>query len=546
MSMRKLEIMVERGPKFAGVLDCLLQSLDPKHHKFITVQKLEEAHPPTNKVAVILYPLQVTVVLQKLALLQIEGVPNGRGCGVEFGVCSVSDVAVTKPSPPKPHAKGRRTIRAWMGKRMSVEEIRSAIIGGTNITFNFITMLVAGSIISAVGLATDSAIMVVASMLISPLMGPILAFTFGAAAGDRQMMWKGFRNELISCAIVLVCGLVLGVLFAPFGKEYRFPTNEMAGRGTISNIKMGLFFAVASGLVAGVSVTGGGINALVGVAISASLLPPVVNSGMMISYAYMGPWLFNVAEDATMIDTANATAAAYASRHCSLPTMLQECGIGAMSESYIYEYNVFPYSVQLAQAGDATAVARLLQEIAGRWVYSVDSKATLYIAQNSFLLYLMNVVVIFIITCGVFMAKNIFKVADAADSSHHAIITMRNQVRLDKNLAKLHSVRKKIKLETTVRRLSTSKGDGARPRGSLSRRKTMALLKQERELQKRSMSLLNAMDGAMKLKRQSAGADRSAMIVDEGDESADEGSNKAQAVASANVEVEVELGDAQA
>ena len=62
------------------------------------------------------------------------------------------------------------------------------------------------------------------------------------------MMWKGFRNELISCAIVLVCGLILGVLFAPFGKEYRFPTSEMAGRGTISNIKMGLFFAVASGL----------------------------------------------------------------------------------------------------------------------------------------------------------------------------------------------------------------------------------------------------------------------------------------------------------
>ena len=41
----------------------------------------------------------------------------------------------------------------------------------------------------------------------------------------------------------------------------------------------------AAGTVLGVSLTAAGGNALVGTAISAGLLPPIVNAGMMISYA---------------------------------------------------------------------------------------------------------------------------------------------------------------------------------------------------------------------------------------------------------------------
>lgn len=42
--------------------------------------------------------------------------------------------------------------------------------------------------------------------------------------------------------------------------------------------------AVASGAAAALGVSDRGVNSLVGVAISASLLPPVVNTGMCISY----------------------------------------------------------------------------------------------------------------------------------------------------------------------------------------------------------------------------------------------------------------------
>ena len=50
--------------------------------------------------------------------------------------------------------------------------------------------------IAAVGLVTNSSVTVVASMLVSPLMGPILAVTFGAKIRDLEMVTRGVRNEL--------------------------------------------------------------------------------------------------------------------------------------------------------------------------------------------------------------------------------------------------------------------------------------------------------------------------------------------------------------
>lgn len=41
------------------------------------------------------------------------------------------------------------------------------------------------------------------------------------------------------------------------------------------------------GIGVGISVTDGGINGLVGVAIAASLLPPICNAGMCISYGLL-------------------------------------------------------------------------------------------------------------------------------------------------------------------------------------------------------------------------------------------------------------------
>lgn len=126
--------------------------------------------------------------------------------------------------------------------------------------------------------------MIVASMLVSPMMGPILGFTFGTVVRDRDLFCGGLKAELVGVGLTLGVGVVLGFVLSPLCNFYDWPTNEMLSRGQAVNLLVGLAFAIPSGAGVALSVTGGGGNSLVGVAIAASLLPPVVNTGMCLAF----------------------------------------------------------------------------------------------------------------------------------------------------------------------------------------------------------------------------------------------------------------------
>ena len=77
-----------------------------------------------------------------------------------------------------------------------------------------------------------------------------------------------------------------------------WPTPEMASRTGWSCLVVGLAIAIPSGVGVAISVLGGNAGSMVGVAISASLLPPAVNTGLywamaMISYGFDDTSFFN-------------------------------------------------------------------------------------------------------------------------------------------------------------------------------------------------------------------------------------------------------------
>merc|ERR1719208_699637 len=87
--------------------------------------------------------------------------------------------------------------------------------------------------------------------------------------------------------ICILLGLVLGLLTVPWISLYggahdnfQFPTAEMISRGELRCLWVGVLIAVPSGAGVALSVLGGNAGSLVGVAISASLLPPAVNCGL--------------------------------------------------------------------------------------------------------------------------------------------------------------------------------------------------------------------------------------------------------------------------
>jgi hypothetical protein len=100
----------------------------------------------------------------------------------------------------------------------------------------------------------------------------------------------GVKNELISLSICIILGLVLGLMFEPWIETYgvtQWPTQEMLSRGQYRSLYVGVLIAIPSGAGVALSVLGGNAGSLVGVAISASLLPPAVNCGIFWAIAIL-------------------------------------------------------------------------------------------------------------------------------------------------------------------------------------------------------------------------------------------------------------------
>lgn len=135
----------------------------------------------------------------------------------------------------------------------------------------------------------NNSLFLAASMLISPLMGPIVAATFGTVIKDRKLQIFGVVNELYGIAVVTLVGFIGGFIFClvdpRFGDDGSGMTNEMVSRSLIHSVIIGIFVAIPSGIAVAIGILGDNFGSLAGVAISASLLPPAVNTGLMFAFA---------------------------------------------------------------------------------------------------------------------------------------------------------------------------------------------------------------------------------------------------------------------
>jgi len=242
------------------------------------------------------------------------------GVGDLFGEVNVLPLQVVKPiklKAPKLDKEYR------INDRLTVEEIYSAIDEGTHLTFDYMVNTFYAAMIAAIGLVSDSDATVVASMLISPLMGPIIGLTFGCKVRNWTVVKRCLKNEAIGAAITLLTGMAVGAVCAQFWGPYCenyswnpdkwcFGTNstsgfqlnseEMISRGNPAGLIGGLFVALPAGGAGALAIMGGGNSALVGVAIAVALLPPLTNSGilfaMSITYYIQPPLVVTKEEDA--------------------------------------------------------------------------------------------------------------------------------------------------------------------------------------------------------------------------------------------------------
>lgn len=160
-------------------------------------------------------------------------------------------------------------------ERISRQELYSSIENSASVSKVYLALIVFSSIVAAIGLLGDNPVIIIGAMVIAPLLGPIMALSLAITIADRPLARNALKAGLIGLALILGISAALGYFFSAD------PTNsEITSRLKVNLVDIAL--ALASGGAGAIALTSGASGTLVGVAISASLLPPLVIFGLML------------------------------------------------------------------------------------------------------------------------------------------------------------------------------------------------------------------------------------------------------------------------
>ncbi len=153
------------------------------------------------------------------------------------------------------------------------EKIREGVEAGVTFRGTNLWVLFFAILVASVGLNVNSTAVIIGAMLISPLMGPIVAIGFGAATFDVPLIRKGAKNLFVA-TLISVGTSALYFWLTPL----RGAGSELLARTspTVWDVLIALF----GGLAGAVGFTRRAFtNVVPGVAIATALMPPLCTVG---------------------------------------------------------------------------------------------------------------------------------------------------------------------------------------------------------------------------------------------------------------------------
>lgn len=141
---------------------------------------------------------------------------------------------------------------------------------------SFFFMVSLSILMATLGLITNSVVIVIGSMLIAPLLYPILSFSLGIVIADRSLMIRSLSTILRSS----LYGIALSTATTFFFVRYDTPLSaEILARGNYSLTYVAIAFI--AGLAASYAYLKLDINEnMAGIAISVALIPPLAVIGI--------------------------------------------------------------------------------------------------------------------------------------------------------------------------------------------------------------------------------------------------------------------------
>jgi len=220
-------------------------------------------------------------VLRELRALDLDGA----------GSITVAEVDVALSGPPSPAAERRYARR----ERVPVwEMVEAAIRAKASYPPSFYGLLVIAGLIGAVGILTNSQILVVGAMVVGPEYAAIIAAALGLSklGGTSPRDWAAVRESFRALAYGFLAAVVATFLFALGVRGAgQVPAAFVHGVRPVADLinspnAFSVIVAILAGLVGVVSLTEARANALIGVFISVTTIPAAASLGLSLAFAY--------------------------------------------------------------------------------------------------------------------------------------------------------------------------------------------------------------------------------------------------------------------
>jgi len=175
-----------------------------------------------------------------------------------------------------PRPEETTSEKKYSGGR-SREELYHEVEAGARLDSNFILLVIFSTIVVAIGLIEDNVAVVIGAMVIAPLLGPNIAFAFGAALGDKVLIVQSLKTNFSGLITALVLAYIVGLIWTD-----GIASEELLARTDVT--LTGMVLALVAGAAGVLSMTTGISSTLVGVMVAVALLPPTATVGLMLAH----------------------------------------------------------------------------------------------------------------------------------------------------------------------------------------------------------------------------------------------------------------------
>jgi len=220
-------------------------------------------------------------VLRELRGLDLDGV----------GSITVGQVDVALSAPASSAAERRYARR----ERVPVWEMVEGVIrANASYPPSFYLLLIIAGLIGAVGILTNSQILVVGAMVVGPEYSAIIAAALGLSrlGGTAERNWTEVRESLRALAYGFAAAVAVTFLFSLAVREAgQVPAKFVEGVRPVADLinspdVFSVIVAILAGLVGVVSLTESRANALIGVFISVTTIPAAASLGLSLAFTY--------------------------------------------------------------------------------------------------------------------------------------------------------------------------------------------------------------------------------------------------------------------